>query len=412
MRIPAGTLGQPAGFPKGYAGLRAEMSMDAGEGDVRAAFASAFGSPASAASRAPGRVNLIGEHTDYNGGLVLPAAIELSTRVALRMRRDTSVRGFSRERGEARSGLDDPPAGDWLDYVRGTARVLVDAGLVRESGFEIAVLSDVPEGAGLSSSAALEAATALALLAASGGAEVELDRPELARLCQRAEVEFAGVPCGIMDQYAVLCTEPGSALLLDCARTIATRVPLPDGIEILIFDTGVSRALRSGGYAQRRAECDRALEAARVVFGRPIASLSDLATADLEPLARSIDPVALGRARHVISENARVREFAAALESGDLSRAGAAMFASHESLRDDYDVTVPESDALVEDSRTLPACIGARMTGAGFGGCTVHLVRTEGSRAFADELRDRFRSRFGRVPRFWSTRAAGGARLV
>ncbi len=379
---------------------------------VRALFTERFGATAAAAARAPGRVNLIGEHTDYNGGLVLPAAIELATCVAIRPLSDAIVRGFSREHGAAQAGLDDPPAGDWLDYARGTARVLADAGLIRDCGFEIAVTSEVPAGAGLSSSAALEAATALALLAAAGASEIQVDRPELARLCQRAEVEFAGVPCGIMDQYAVLCTDPGAALLLDCARVQARSVPLPGGIEILIFDTGVSRALRSGGYAARRAECDRALAGAREALGRSLASLSDLEVGDFERLARALEPLELRRARHVVSENSRVRECASALEAGDLSRAGRAMFASHESLRVDYDVTVSESDALVEDSRALAGCFGARMTGAGFGGCTVHLVEAAQASAFATSLSRAFGARFGREPRFWRTRAAGGARLL
>ena len=379
---------------------------------VRALFTEMYGGTPASAARAPGRVNLIGEHTDYNGGLVLPAAIELATCVAVRPRPDATVCGFSRERGTAQARLDDPPAGDWLDYARGTARVLADAGLVRDAGFEIAVLSDVPAGAGLSSSAALEAATALALLTAAGAPEVYVDRPELARLCQRAEVEFAGVPCGIMDQYAVLCTEPGAALLLDCARVQARSVPLPAGIEILIFDTGVARALRSGGYAERRAECERALAGARGALGRSLASLSELLATDFERLARALDPLALRRARHVVTENARVREFAAALEVGDLGRAGAAMFASHQSLSVDYDVTVPESDALVEDSSALAGCIGARMTGAGFGGCTVHLVEAAQAGEFATGLSRAFGARFGREPRFWRTRAASAANLL
>ncbi|MEX2206931.1 MAG: galactokinase [Myxococcota bacterium] len=379
---------------------------------VRALFAEVFGGPPASAARAPGRVNLIGEHTDYNGGLVCPAAIELATRVSLRPRADLLVRGHSRERGEAEAQLHDPPAGTWLDYVRGTARLLADAGPVRESGFEIAVLSDLPAGAGLSSSAALEAATALALLAASGAPEVAFDRPELARLCQRAEVEFAGVPCGIMDHYAVLCSQPGAALLLDCARVEARAVPLPEGLELLIFDTGVERALRDGRYAERRAECERALVGARAALGRRLASLSELALDDFPRLERALDPVALRRARHVVGENARVRALAQAFEKRDLVRAGEAMFASHESLRVDYAVTVPESDALVEDSRALPGCVGARMTGAGFGGCTVHLVEAGHARAFASELAGRFRARFGREPRYFRSRAAAGANLI
>jgi len=379
---------------------------------VRALFGEVFsGSPAGAA-RAPGRVNLIGEHTDYNGGLVFPAAIELATRVAVRPRADGRVVGFSRERGRAEAGLFDPPAGDWLDYPRGTARVLADAWLAAETGFELAVLSDVPEGAGLSSSAALEAATALALIAASGASEVRLDRPELARLCQRAEVEFAGVPCGIMDHYAVLCNEPGSALLLDCARLEARPVAIPDGIEILIFDTGVERSLRAGSYAARRAECERALAGARAALGRKLDSLSELAPAELAGLERVLDAVAFRRARHVLSEIARVRSLAAAFASGDLARAGEAMFASHESLRADYEVTVAESDALVADARGLPGCIGARMTGAGFGGCVVVLVEARSAPGFAAALADRFEKRFGRAPRHWASRAVGGANLL
>jgi len=290
--------------------------------------------------------------------------------------------------------------------------VLADAGLVREGGFEIAVLSDVPEGAGLSSSAALEAATALALLQAAGLPEVELGRPELARLCQRAEVEFAGVPCGIMDQYAVLCSQAGEALLLDCARVEARGIPLPADVEILIFDTGVSRALRAGAYAQRRSECARALDLARSVLDRRLASLSEIEVAELERLERALDPVAFRRARHVVSENSRVRALATAFEAGDLGRAGAAMFGSHESLRADYEVTVAESDALVYDARDLPGCIGARMTGAGFGGCTVHLVEARHAPAFASELERRFATRFGRAPRFFRSRAAAGADLI
>jgi galactokinase len=215
-----------------------------------------------------------------------------------------------------------------------------------------------------------------------------------------------------MDQYAVRCSEPGSALLLDCARVESRAVALPDGIEILIFDTGVERALREGRYAARRAECTRALEGARSALGRRLDSLSELALADLARIERVLDPIALRRARHVVGENARVLALAGAFEVGDLRAAGEAMFASHQSLRVDYEVTVLESDALVEDSRSLPGGIGARMTGAGFGGCTVHLVEAGHARAFATELARRFLARFGRTPRHWTSRAAAGANLI
>ncbi|HTO06949.1 MAG TPA: galactokinase [Myxococcota bacterium] len=352
-------------------------------------------------ARAPGRVNWIGEHTDYNGGLVLPAPIDLDTRVRVALRDDRRVTGRSRERPDAAAELDAPPASDWLDYPRGMARALAAAGWLPESGFELHVESDLPQGAGLSSSAALLAASALALLAAAGRHVAPEERPELARLCQRAESEFAGVPCGLMDHYAVLCGRRDSALWLDCATLETRAVELPDSHAILIFDTGVERSLRAGKYAERRAECARALAGAQAALARPLASLSQLAAAELPRLAGALDPVALRRARHVVSENRRVAEFAEAVARGDLAAAGECLFASHESLRDDYQVSCPEADALVADSRALLGCAGARMTGAGFGGCTLHWVDAAHADAFAQALGGRFRARFGRTPRHW-----------
>jgi galactokinase len=356
-------------------------------------------------------VNLIGEHTDYNAGLVLPAAIDRETRVAMRPRADGRVVAVSRERGRAEAAFAAPPLSDWLDYARGVARELVDAGRIPARGFELWVETDLPEGAGLSSSAALEAAVALALLGAHGRSE-RVTRPELARLCQRAEAEFVGVPCGIMDQYAVLCGQPGAALWLDCATLESRQVALPESLAILIFDTGVERSLRSGAYAQRRAECARALEGARAALRRPLESLSELSPSDLSQLDRALDPVALRRARHVVHENRRVRGFAEALERRDFAAAGVELFASHASLRDDYEVSCPESDALVADSRELAGCVGARMTGAGFGGCTVQLVEAARADSFAAALAELFRARFGRAPRHWRTRAGAPAELL
>jgi galactokinase len=342
-----------------------------------------------ARARAPGRINWIGEHTDYNGGLVLPAPIDLDTRVAVALRGDRRVIGVSRERPDAAAELDAPPASDWLDYPRGMARVLAAAGWLPVCGFELRVESDLPQGAGLSSSAALLAATALALLGAAGRRIGPAERPELARLCQRAEVEFAGVPCGLMDHYAVLCGRRDAALWLDCATLETRAVALPDSHAILIFDTGVERSLRAGGYAERRAECAGALEGARAALARPLGSLSELAPEDLPRLAAALDPVALRRARHVVGENRRVAEFAQAVARGD------------------DEVSCPEADALVADSRELAGCAGARMTGAGFGGCTLHWVEAARAEGFARALAERFRARFGRAPRHW--RAAPGA---
>lgn len=363
-----------------------------------------------AIARAPGRVNLIGEHTDYNGGLVLPAAIELGTRVVLRLRDDDRVVGRSRERGESSADRREPARGDWLDYPRGVARELERIGAFPQRGFALEVESTLPEGAGLSSSAALEAASALALLAAAGSAP-RISRAELAQLCQRAEADFVGVPCGIMDQFTVLCSEPGRALRLDCA-TLATRaVALPPDWAILIFDSGVERSLRAGAYAERRRECERALAGARRALARPLASLSELVDDELPALADALDPVCLRRARHVVTENRRVDLLAEALARGDARAAGRAMFASHASLRSDFEVSCAECDALVDDAREL-GCIGARMTGAGFGGCIVALAEAPRAASFATALAERFRARFGRTPRHFRTGAAGPAELV
>jgi galactokinase len=365
-----------------------------------------------ARARAPGRINWIGEHTDYNGGLVLPAPIDRDTRVSVALRGDRRVTGVSRERGQAAAELDAPPASDWLDYPRGMARVLAAAGWLPASGFELRVESDLPQGAGLSSSAALLAASALALLGASGRQVTPGERPELARLCQRAELEFAGVPCGLMDHYAVLCGRPDAALWLDCTTLETRAVPLPESHAILIVDTGVERSLRAGKYAERRAECARALEQARAGLRRPLASLSELAQDELPRLEGALDPVALRRARHVLTENRRVGELAAAVERGDVAGAGERLYASHASLRDDYEVSWPEADALVADSRSLPGCVGARMTGAGFGGCTLHWIEGARADAAARTLAEAFHARFGRSPRTWRAAPGVPAELV
>ncbi len=368
-----------------------------------------FGAPASAGARAPGRVNLIGEHTDYNGGLVMPAALDLELRVWLRFRTDERVRAVSDALGQVEARLDAPPAGNWLDYARGVARELARAQRIPATGFDARVQADLPPGAGLSSSAALEAAFALALLAAAGAPERKADRPELARLCQRAESSFVGTPCGLMDPYAVLCAEAGEAILLDCSSERAQPVRLPEDLALWIFDTGVAHELREGGYAQRRAECERALDQATRALGRQLDSLSSLRVEDLAPIGGRVDAVLFRRIRHVVSENARVREFAARLASADHAGAGAVLYASHDSLRVDYEVTCAESDALVADSRELPGCVGARMTGGGFGGSTLHLVENENADAFAAELCKRFEARFARTPRHWRARAARAA---
>ena len=217
----------------------------------------------------------------------------------------------------------------------------------------------------------------------------------------------------MMDQFAVLCGRPGAALRLDCARLEARAVPLPAALAILIFDTGVERSLRSGAYAERRAECERARAQAEVALGRTLGSLSELRSAELDALAGALDPIALRRARHVVDgERSGSLDFEAALANGRAGGSRRGALRRHASLRDDFEVTCPESDALVADARELPGCLGARMTGAGFGGCTVQLVRTEDADRFAEALAKRFRERFGRTPRHWRTAAAPAAALT
>ena len=356
--------------------------------ELLARFERAFGGAPGAAARGPGRLNAIGEHTDYSGGLVLPAAISLETRVAARLREDRTVRADSREKGAARAELGAPASGAWLDYVRGVARMLAEAGRMPERGFELAIESDVPVGAGLSSSAALGVATAHALAGAAGAPFGADECETVARLCHRAESEFVGIPCGIMDPYASACGREGSALLLDCATLRAELVPIPSTCTFLVVDTGVRRELRAGGYEDRVRECARARDAAGRALGRELAQLSELDPDTLAAAADALDPVALARARHVTSENARVRDFAAALAAGDLEGAGALLFASHESLARDFEVSWPEADRLVAASRELSrdGVLGARMMGGGFGGCTLHLVRADAAPGLAKAL--------------------------
>jgi galactokinase len=373
---------------------------------MRAGFEREFGGLPAAVAAAPGRVNLIGEHTDYSGGWVLPTALSLELRVALRFRRDARVRGASRESGVAEADLDAPRTGSWLDYPRGVARILAEAGRVPRRGFELLVESDLPPGAGLSSSAALEVATGLALAAAAGARFRPTERVELAKLCQRAESEFVGMPCGILDPFAIACGEPGAATLLRCHDLESSAVPLP--FEIAVFDTGARRELREGGYAERTRECQAGLEASRRALGRELENLAVLTPADLPVLEAALDPLLLKRVRHVVGENARVHAFARALGTRDARAAGEAMYASHVSLRDDFEASWPEADFIVERARDTQGVIGARMTGAGWGGCTVQLL--DGADLAA--LERAFARAFGRELRIWRARSSAGARLV
>ena len=359
--------------------------------------------------RAPGRVNLIGEHTDYNGGFVMPAAIDLATYVAVEARAEPKLVIDSENFGERREFLlADSTArarGDWSDYVRGVAVTLERSGF-QLNGANLMIRGEVPIGSGLSSSAALEVAVAQALLAISN---ISLSAPDLARLCQRAENEFVGVNCGIMDQFACCCAKAGYALLLDCRSLDQRMVPLPGDARLMICDTKVRRRLNSGDYNQRRAECEEGIRLLQH-GDSAIRSLRDATPANLENAA--LPEVILRRCRHVITENARVTRAAAALEAGDLALFGCLMYDSHRSLRDDYEVSCEELNLLVRIAEALPGVYGSRLTGAGFGGCTVSMVKSEHATEFARLVREQYRLSTGIEPAVWDCQAVDGASEV
>ncbi len=359
-------------------------------------------------ARAPGRVNLIGEHTDYNGGPVLPMAIDLTTEVRLARREDRRLVIRSAAYPETiEAAVDDSTprgGGAWSDYVRGVVAGLRRAGFA-VPGADVAIDSAIPEGAGLSSSAALEVATALAFLKLTDAA---LDGHALARLCQAAEHEFAGTRCGLMDPLVSIFAESGHAMRIDCARLVVSPVPLPPEVAILVADTGVRHALATGAYNRRRAECEQALESARA--RRPgLATLAELGPDELARLEGVLDPVSLARARHVVGECARVEAMIAALAEGRREDAGRVMVESHLSLRDDYDVSCAELDLLVELALEVPGVFGSRMTGGGFGGSTVSLIERERADAVRAALSEAWRGATGKPLRSWIFAAGPGA---
>lgn len=326
--------------------------------------------------RAPGRVNLIGEHTDYNDGFVMPAAIDLSTEVAIKPRHDRTLSIHSENFSDSiEFDLDQPnisARGHWSDYVTGVAVTLERAGY-RLRGADLAMRSNVPIGAGLSSSAAIEVATGLALVENSG---FEMDRVELARLCQQAENDFVGMRCGIMDQFISCFGKAGTALMLDCRSLEYRLLPLPENVRLVICNTMVKHELASSEYNTRRAECEAGVQHfARL---RPeVRALRDVSASDLERFGRDLNEVTFKRCRHVITENGRVTKAASALDASDLSTFGNLMAESHRSLRDDYEVSCSELDTMVDLAARMEGVYGARMTGGGFGGCTINLVESD-----------------------------------
>ncbi len=335
-----------------------------------AAFRAAFGGDPTHWFRAPGRVNLIGEHTDYNDGFVLPCAIDRETVVAARATADGVLASVAADFG---SGVDRMPLGqgfapaaaEWANYVRGVAIALADESIAIP-GAELAIAGDVPLGSGLSSSAALEVAVGAALLGLAGAS---LSPTRLAQAAQRAENDFVGCQCGIMDQLIAARGMAGHALLIDCRSLDSTPVALPDGVSVLIAHSGVRHAHAGGEYNERRAECDRAA----AHYG--VKALRDLDPAQLEAGKAGLDGIAFCRARHVVTENARTLAAAKALAAGDLAAMGVLMAQSHASMRDDFEITVPAVDRLVAIiAEAVGNDGGARMTGGGFGGCVVALM--------------------------------------
>jgi len=377
---------------------------------IRAAFRKRFGVEPRVFS-APGRVNLIGEHTDYNQGFVLPMAIERRTTVAAAPRSDRRIVAYSEALAdEFVADLDRPGPvrrGVWGDFVEGTARALVARG-VPVVGADLLVASDVPAGAGLSASAALEISVGLALATLAG--KGDLDRVTLALAGQAAEHEYVGTLCGIMDQYIAALGVDGGALLIDC-RSLEPRVVKMalGGASIVVCDTRVKHDLASSAYNQRRAEC----EEAAALFARRlpgVVALRDVTPEDFERFGSDLPDPIQRRARHVVTENARTVTAAELLEHGELDRLGSLMVASHASLRDDYEVSSPELDLAVEVALSVPGVYGARMTGGGFGGCAIALAAERAVGTLSDAWRERLRDRFGRSVEVFASAAHAGAR--
>jgi galactokinase len=365
---------------------------------ARSGFRQAFGYPPGAVAVAPGRINIIGEHTDYNLGFVLPAAIDRHIGVALRLRRDARV-VLRSDRYQATVDLDALPTrrqGNWADYLVGVARE-IDHRYDPGPGFDGFVASDIPVGSGLSSSGALEVATAVTMMAARG---IEMSALETAELCQAAENGFVGAHTGIMDPFTALTARGGNAILLDCRSMNDEQVPLPDGrYAWLLADSRVRHELASSAYNERRREC----EAAAAALG--LSSLRDATESDLP---RIKNPVERRRAQHVVTENARVLQAADVLRRRSPRGLGPLLYASHESLRLDFAVSCRELDCLVELAAGMPQVIGARMMGGGFGGCVLALVEATGVDDVQQHLAEGYADEFHKSAEFYRVRSVDG----
>jgi galactokinase len=372
---------------------------------VRRLFAERYGRDASLLVRAPGRVNLIGEHTDYNGGFVFPMAIERAVWIAAEPSDSPSVEIYSHTFDSAASfSLPDfkREGTDWIEYVKGTADSLRKAG-VPLRGWRGVIASDVPAGAGLSSSAALEMAIGRVF---SAIADVDVPPAQLALIGQQAENQWVGMNCGIMDQLASAAGRADHALLIDCRDIRVTPVPLPTDCHVIIMDTATRRELQHSAYNSRRAQCE---EGARF-FGAEL--LRSVRSTDLPRAIGKLPAQVLRRTRHVVMENERTEEAAEVLRAGDAAAFGALMNASHESLRFDFEVSSPMLDLMVDIARKQAGCYGARMTGAGFGGCAVALVRSGDVEQFLARVTKEYNDRSGHESMLFASRATPGAAVL
>ena len=383
--------------------------------EMQEVFREKFGAAQTHAYFSPGRVNLIGEHTDYNGGHVFPCAISLGTYALVAPRTDGISRLYSMnlpEQGVVQFPMHGAVKSDaygWANYLIGVVRVMEDAGHRAAHGFDIVLYGTLPNGAGLSSSASSEVLMAVIL---NDELNLGIDMVELVKFSQKAENEFVGMNCGIMDQFAVGMGKKDCAILLDC-NTLSYRYSklALDGCSIVITNTNKTHSLVTSAYNERRAQCESALKALQKV--KPIKALGELTNAEFDAIASAIpDPVERRRARHAVYENNRTLEAVKALEANDVKRFGELMNASHVSLRDDYEVTGPELDTLAELAWQQDGVLGSRMTGGGFAGCTVSIVRDAAIPAFEKNVGDAYTAKIGYAPSFYVANIADGARRL
>jgi galactokinase len=375
--------------------------------EIRAQFERRFGIHPRLIVSAPGRVNLIGEHTDYNDGFVFPVAIDRATYIAARPRDDRTVHvvaaDLNAEDQFSLDAIEHSRTHLWSNYIRGVAKALVVAGHTL-GGANMLITSNVPRGAGLSSSAALEVGVGYVFQLLN---RLNILGEELALLAQGAENNFVGVKSGIMDQFISALGQPGHALLIDCRDLSYRPVPIPDETQIVVCDSHLERSLAASAYNQRRQECDESVRLFKQWYPK-ILALRDVSVAQFQQHEAELPELIRRRARHVVTENDRAVRGAQVLEAGDVAAFGRLMNESHASLRDDYEVSVPPIDALVAAAQTVPGCYGSRITGAGFGGCTVSLVESRAVERFRAEVAAAFHARTGREATIYVCRASGG----